>query len=916
MGLMKRAGRHAPAVSVVVPTLNGMPEFEPAMHAVRRQRFDGEVEIVVVDSGSTDGTLDVAARYADVLLHVERDAFDHGDTRNLAIARASAPFVAILSQDAEPVGDDWLASLVAPLRADPAVAAVCGRCLPREGMDPLLARGVEGDLNFSTQRREVRVDDREAFASLSPYEQRLHLNFHDVGSCLRRTVWERMPFPRTAFGEDLMWARAAVENGHTLVYEPAASVLHAHDYTPRELLHRTRLDGRLNRRLLDRRPIEKLRHVGVMVGRNVAADWRYLRDRGVAAADRLRALPRSVALQSATFWGLYRGGCEARHRPQPRIPSPSRPLRVLFVVHGFPPFDVAGTEVHTHAVARGMQARGHAVAVFHRVSALDRPAYEVTRDTFDELTVYRMANDFAYNGIGETVENPRVEAAFRDVLERERPDLVHFQHCLHTSVSLISLCDARGIATTVTLNDFWFICPTVQLILPNRSLCRPSRAGIACVGCARREGTGVRAIGRAVSASGPIARAGVGALRRLAPRVPALRRDVVRDTIALADRPKTVLGHLRRAGRVLAPSRFLRGFYVEFGLDPEQIIYQRYGIDVAACGDGSKSARTGPLRVGFIGSFVWYKGVHVLVDAFTRLRPDEAVLTIWGNESSPPEVRDYAQDCRARAGDAPVTFAGPLRREDLAAAHRDIDVLVVPSIWYENSPLVILEAQAARTPVVTSDLGGMAELVRDRVDGRHFRRGDADSLAGVLRELAADPDAVGRLRDAIRRPKDVATHLDELELLYRQLTSIARPLSGTIPFWSVDGRDWTGTEGPVEPQGEGLALLRPDGGNGTRVHYRLSAPAAGAARLVVTTRVLPAEPDVVLAGRLRVDDAVVGEIPPHRCENGRGRVVEHAFVHALEAGERTLTVEAGPGAAFLRIERIAIFHAETSAVGC
>jgi len=838
----------SPGVSIVIPTWNGGAEFGGVLAALGRQSCSRPVELIVIDSGSTDGTLETAARHGARILHVEKDAFDHGDTRNLAIHHARAPFVVVLSQDAEPAGDMWLEALIRPLVEDDRVAAVCGRILPRPDMDLLLRRGVEGDLNFNRKRRVAVLENTAMLEALTPYEKRLFINFHDIGSCIRKSVWTRLPFPRTPFGEDLMWAHAVLENGFKLVFEPSAEVLHAHDYTMRAVFKRAWWDGWLNRRLLDRRPIGRAHHVVTHAVRGIAADLRHLARHGRPLAARLRALPRSVGLQFGIFAGLYRGARRARHLPTPRVLAPARGLKILFVVHGFPPQDLAGTEVHTLTVAAGLKNRGHHVRVFHRHAAPEVPEYRVEAGEFEGVPVYRLANNFSYRGIEETYENRHVEERFHEVLARERPDVVHFQHCLHTSVSLISLCEDLGIPTVVTLNDYWFVCPTVQMILPDRSLCRVKRAGLACIRCARRTGRAVRSGQIGVRLLGPLAEIGPALYGALVRRFPRLRRDVFEDARALMRRPAVNLAHLRRAGRVLAPSRFLRRRYLEFGLDREQIIYQRYGIHTERLRGAGKAARTGGLRVAFIGSFVWYKGLHVLIEAFRGIRAEQAALTIHGNPDAPPEVRPYADECRRLAAGSPVRFAGPLPQADLREAHRHIDVLVVPSLWYENSPLVILEAQATGTPVITSDLGGMAEMVQDGVTGFLVPRGDAAALRQRILELAADPDRTGSMAANIRAPKDVATHLAELEVVYRQEISRARPASGRVPFWTAMGGRFDRANGHVEVQWEDLALLRPRAGGRSSVTYRLEVGRRGAVRIEIVTCLLPGENDVVLSG--------------------------------------------------------------------
>ena len=731
-----------------------------------------------------------------------------------------------------------------------------------------------------------------------------------------------------------MWARAVLENGYKIVYEPRAEVLHSHGYGAVSLYRRAWWDGWLNRRLFDRRPLERWHHVAVHVIRGVAADLAYRARHGRSLVSRWAALPRCIALQVAMGWGLYRGARCTGYRPEPRRLLPDRPLRILFVVHGFPPQNLAGTEVYTWTVARALRDQGHQVAVFHRVAAPGEPEYEVHEETFDGLKVYRLVNNFRYQGITETYRNVHVEEQFREVVARERPDVVHFQHALHTSVSLIGLSEDLGIATVVTLNDFWFICPTVQMIVPDRSLCRVDRAGLACLRCVRWNDPPVRSAWPWLKALTWVGRFWPAARDRGLRRVLGATSDACQDAHALIRRPGAIRAQLQRAGRVLAPSRFLRRHYLSFGLDPEQIIYQRYGIQTEGFGPESRfesvpswplrprpSPKNGVLRVGFIGSFVWYKGLHVLVEAFGGVRPDQATLTVYGDPDEPPDVRAYAAECRERAEGAPVRFAGRLAQADLAGAHRDLDVLVVPSLWYENSPLVILEAQAAGTPVLTSDLGGMAELVQEGINGYCFPPGDAKVLRSQILELAATPEILDVMRWNMRRPKDIAFNICELEALYRQEASRLRPGSGRVPFWWASGHRYADARGHVEVQGNDLALLRPREGEASSITYHLRVDRPGPVRLEVNTCVLAGEADVVLSGSLYWNEDLVGEIPPHRDEPQTTAVRQHVFTRVAEPGPVSLRLSNGkPGetgaSSFLRIKRIRAFHESREFPSC
>ncbi|NJN84030.1 MAG: glycosyltransferase family 4 protein [Caldilineaceae bacterium] len=168
---------------------------------------------------------------------------------------------------------------------------------------------------------------------------------------------------------------------------------------------------------------------------------------------------------------------------------------------------------------------------------------------------------------------------------------------------------------------------------------------------------------------------------------------------------------------------------------------------------------------GFLGSLAWQKGVHILIDAFNSL-PDQAALTIYGSESAFP---DYVSELKAQARHPNIRFAGPIAPDLVGAALRTFDCLVMPSLWYENSPLVIQEAFAVGVPVVASDLGALVEKVDHDVTGARFPAGDSLALGNLLRELIHDPQRLQTWRTHIRPGPTLADHVQQIEALYGSL---------------------------------------------------------------------------------------------------------------------------------------------------
>ena len=233
-----------PKASVVVLTLNAGPDFAATLDGVFAQRTDHDFEVIVLDSGSTDGTRELARARGAAVHDVPASGFDHGATRDLGLSLAAGEYVALLVQDAVPLDDRWLAAMVEAFENDPLVAGVYGRQVPRPGSSPLARVLVTNAPTAGHGRREQYAGEAR-YRTLPPAERRALALFDNVSSCLRRSVWEEVPFGRTGFGEDLRWGERVLSRGHKLVYEPRSAVVHSHERGPLYDLRRHYAEGRL-----------------------------------------------------------------------------------------------------------------------------------------------------------------------------------------------------------------------------------------------------------------------------------------------------------------------------------------------------------------------------------------------------------------------------------------------------------------------------------------------------------------------------------------------------------------------------------------------------------------------------------------------------------------------------------------------
>ena len=265
------------------------------------------------------------------------------------------------------------------------------RNVPRPDADPVTKIFSAGDPGYRSERDEVVLPPAREYAALNPHEKRLLYNFNDVASAFRRELWERHPFPRTPFGEDVLMARAFLEAGYVVVYDAEACVEHSHDYDASETRSRAEVDGRFNAEWLGRICVASPRDVDVLTERLSREDAAAIRNLGLEPQAESEAIERARRLRRAAFEGLYEGGRNATPSSRPHtVMRDSGQLRILYVVHGFPPETWAGTEVYTYNLAKEMLALGHEVAILCRAPASEGTSeFDTVEEDFQGLRVFR-----------------------------------------------------------------------------------------------------------------------------------------------------------------------------------------------------------------------------------------------------------------------------------------------------------------------------------------------------------------------------------------------------------------------------------------------------------------------------------------------------------------------------------------------
>lgn len=429
-------------------------------------------------------------------------------------------------------------------------------------------------------------------------------------------------------------------------------------------------------------------------------------------------------------------------------------MKILQVIHGYPMRYNAGSEVYTQTLCQALAAR-HEVEVFTREEDPFAPDFAVRheRDPDDPRVALRVIN---LTRSRDRYRHVGVDQRFAETLDTFRPDVVHVGHLNHLSTSLVAEAAAREIPIVYTLHDYWPMCPRGQFIQLHPQ--DPTDIWAACDGQADRK-CAERCYARYFSGADTERVADVAYWTDWVGR----RMRHVREMVDLVD-------------LFIAPSRYLLARYrSDFGLPEAKLVYLDYGFDRHRL-SGRHRVPGEPTTFGYIGTHIPAKGIHHLLEAFGRVQGD-ARLRIWGR----PREQDTESLKRIAArlpGDAArrVEWLPEYRNRDIVRDVFDrVDAIVVPSIWVENSPLVIHEALQARVPVLTADVGGMAEYVRHEVNGLLFDHRDPAALAAQMQRVVLEPGLAstlgrrGYLESETGDVPDIGAHAAAIEQLYARV---------------------------------------------------------------------------------------------------------------------------------------------------
>jgi glycosyltransferase involved in cell wall biosynthesis len=416
-------------------------------------------------------------------------------------------------------------------------------------------------------------------------------------------------------------------------------------------------------------------------------------------------------------------------------------LRVLYVAHNHPTLHPGGAEAYSLELYEAMReqpgvepvlmARMGSNVARRRVAHPGTPFSSVNGDP-NQHFIFTETDHFDFFSLTSR-DKSLYSRHLTDFLLAQRPDVVHLQHTHFIGVDLLS--QIRRVlpetAIVYTLHEFLPIC--------------------------HHHGQMVRTFGDELCTEASPRRCNE-CFPEISPQSFFLRERFVK-------------GHFASVDRFLAPSAQLMDKYLSWGIGAERIEVEEYGRIMPTHRARDPRQGKSPTNIGFFGQLSHFKGAEVMMEAMAMVDPD-VDAHLWLNGANLELQAQEFQDEFARLQEqlrGRVTFRGSYKHSELPSLMEDLHWVLIPSIWWENSPLVIQEAFFHRRPIICSDVGGMAEKVRDGVDGIHFRQGDPYSLARTIEAATMNPRQWRALREGIRDPYPMRAHVSRLMDLYGEL---------------------------------------------------------------------------------------------------------------------------------------------------
>lgn len=405
-------------------------------------------------------------------------------------------------------------------------------------------------------------------------------------------------------------------------------------------------------------------------------------------------------------------------------------MKILFTVHQYFPKHYTGTERFVLNLSKQMQKMGHYVKIL-TYGITESEGFRQDGDflikeyVFQGVPVISIKHEKNSQELNFSIYDTKMAQILDKILSNEKFDIVHVCHPMRLG-SIVKVAKDRNIPIVLTLTDFWLMCPRGIAVTINGDLCNGPDKGAECINKCYNKSWESKIIQRFYDAN----------------------------------------EFINNINVLISPTYFLAGLLKN--TFNREINVVRHGTEYSVI-KPNKKIKTGEEAIifGYIGTVLPHKGVHIITKAFSLIKDNNIKIKIYGTHFN---EKEYYESLKKMALlDNRIELSGEFKDEELNSIMSGVDCIIAPSIWWENSPLTVLTSLAYKVPVITINVGGAAELVKDGINGFNFQIGDSESLANVIEKIARNPDILNEIKENIIRPPRVEEEAFEYEKIYSKL---------------------------------------------------------------------------------------------------------------------------------------------------
>lgn len=428
---------------------------------------------------------------------------------------------------------------------------------------------------------------------------------------------------------------------------------------------------------------------------------------------------------------------------------------------------MGGVETYTLHLAQAVQELGHEVHILTG-EPVSRPdlAVEIKADAYAGIPVTRLIYDYLRRPVYQraSYSDPLVTAQLKAILQKLQPDVVHATSLSLVMAGLIEATTTLNLPLIYTATDFVLTCRRGTYLKRNETICSERENLALCTACMGPQTT----LEKFLAGIWRFTPAAISQpLLISAEKIIGKRADFVQAAGSMQYRLDYLSQWRSKIEHIIAPSTYMRDMLIHNDFPPARITVSPYGVRLPSV--HFAQIPSPKLRFAFIGRVAALKGVHLLIEAFRQLPPSERVeLTLYGQA----EVKSdqYLRQLQQKVAHIPnVKFAGVVDNTHISEIYRNLDVLIVPSIWPENSPITILEALAHGIPVIASDVAGIADLVQHEVNGLIFANQNIEDLVRQMSRCLESPELVAQLAGNCKLVKSLREDARDLTNLYARV---------------------------------------------------------------------------------------------------------------------------------------------------